>query len=139
MPLPSPGDLPDPGIESGLLHSRQTLCCLSHHCGLITNSIYVYSACVFKSEYESVSHSIMSGSATPWNVAYQAPLSMGILQARILEWVATLGWKSGLLHCRQILYHLSHQGSPKSNINAGFLCFLLQFFGCIVATWVISF
>ena len=24
---------------------------------------------------------------TPWGVAYQAPLSMGILQARILEWV----------------------------------------------------
>ena len=27
-------------------------------------------------------------SATPWTVASQAPLSMGILQARILEWVA---------------------------------------------------
>ena len=25
--------------------------------------------------------------ATPWTVALQAPLSMGILQARILEWV----------------------------------------------------
>ena len=24
----------------------------------------------------------------PWTVAFQAPLSMGILQARILEWVA---------------------------------------------------
>jgi len=24
----------------------------------------------------------------------------------------TQGWNSGLLHCRQILYHLSHQGSP---------------------------
>ena len=22
------------------------------------------------------------------------------------------GWNSGLLHCRQMLYHLSHQGSP---------------------------
>ena len=45
----------------------------------------------------------------------------GILQARILEWVAipisrgifsTRGLKPGLLQCRQILYHLSHQGSP---------------------------
>ena len=27
-------------------------------------------------------------SATPWTVAHQALLSMGILQARILEWVA---------------------------------------------------
>ena len=25
--------------------------------------------------------------ATPWTVAHQAPLSVGILQARILEWV----------------------------------------------------
>ena len=44
----------------------------------------------------------------------------GILQARILEWVAisffkeifpTQGWNPGLPHCRQMLYHLSHQGS----------------------------
>ena len=33
--------------------------------------------------------SVMSDSfATPWTVAHQAPLSMGILQASILEWVA---------------------------------------------------
>ena len=44
----------------------------------------------------------------------------GILQARILEWVAipvsrgifpVQGLNLDLLHCRQILYHLSHQGS----------------------------
>ena len=44
----------------------------------------------------------------------------GILQARILEWVAILfprgvfltqGSNPVLLHCREILYHLSHQGS----------------------------
>ena len=42
----------------------------------------------------------------------------GILQARILEWVAISFWRSlpnpgiepGLLHCRQTLYHVSHQG-----------------------------
>ena len=28
--------------------------------------------------------------ATPWSTAHQAPLSMGILQVRILEWVAML-------------------------------------------------
>ena len=32
----------------------------------------------------------MSISATPWTVAHQAPLSMEILQAGILEWVAIL-------------------------------------------------
>ena len=44
-----------------------------------------------------------------------------ILQAELLEWVAipisrgdfpTQGLNPGLLHCRQILYPLSHQGSP---------------------------
>ena len=61
--------------------------------------------------------------ASPWTVAHQAPLFMGFLffQARILEWVAcpppgdlpNPGIKPGLLHCRRILYHLSHQGSPR--------------------------
>ena len=45
----------------------------------------------------------------------------GILQARILEWVAmtSLGdlpiqeLNPGLLHSRHVLYHLNHQGSPR--------------------------
>ena len=47
----------------------------------------------------------------------------GILQARILDGVhshsllqgifPTQGSNPGLLHCRQILYRLSHQGSPE--------------------------
>ena len=41
----------------------------------------------------------------------------GILRARILKWIAipfSRGSSSprDLLHCRQILYHLSHHGSP---------------------------
>ena len=36
------------------------------------------------------SHSVVSDSATPWTVACQAPLSMGIPQARILDWVVTM-------------------------------------------------
>ena len=35
-----------------------------------------------------VSLSVLSNSATLWTAACQAPLSMGILQKRILEWVA---------------------------------------------------
>ena len=36
-----------------------------------------------------LSHSVVSGLfATPWTVAHQAPLSMEILQARIVEWIA---------------------------------------------------
>ena len=30
LPFPSPGDLPDPGIEPESLHCRQMLGCLSH-------------------------------------------------------------------------------------------------------------
>ena len=51
----------------------------------------------------------------------------GILQARILEWVAfpllqgifpIQGSNQALLHCRQILYQLSYQGSPWNGINS---------------------
>ena len=65
---------------------------------------------------------------TPRTVAHQTPLSMGLLQARILEWVAipsfqgtfpTQGSNPGLLHCRQILYRLRHQGSPRNKNDDG--------------------
>ena len=37
-----------------------------------------------------LSHSVVSDFATPGTVPHQAPLSMGILQARIVEWIALL-------------------------------------------------
>ena len=55
----------------------------------------------------------MSRSATPWTVAHQAPLSVGIFQARILEWAAMPSSRGSfqprdqtqvLLHYRKILY-----------------------------------
>ena len=100
----------------------------------------------------------------PWTVAHQGPLSMGILQARILEWAAmpssrqgifptqvapalqadslpseppgkpkntgvgslslpqgifpTQELNRGLLHCSQILYQPSYQGSPTNKITS---------------------
>ena len=60
-------------------------------------------------------HSAVSNSLWPHGLVH------GILQARILEWVAfpfykgifpTQGLNPGLPHCRQILYQLSHKGSP---------------------------
>ena len=47
----------------------------------------------------------------------------GIFQAIVLEWIAisfsrdlpNSGLEPGLPHCRQTLYHLSHQGSPQIN------------------------
>ena len=45
----------------------------------------------------------------------------------------TQGWEPGLLHCRQILYHLSHQGSPVIIIGNVIKCLVypkpLQYFG----------
>ena len=47
--------------------------CIEHECGMF-----------FFLLPSSVSCSAVSNSATPWTVAYQAPLSMGIHRARIL-------------------------------------------------------
>ena len=60
---------------------------------------------------------------TPWTVGCQAPLSMGFstrvgchfrLQGNFLtrDWTCISCTTDCLLHCRQILYHLSHWGSP---------------------------
>ena len=65
----------------------------------------------------SESYSVVSGSLWPHGL-YTVH---GILQARIPEWVAvpfsrgifpTQESNPGLPHCRQIIYQLSHQGSP---------------------------
>ena len=58
--------------------------------------------------------------ATPWTVAYQAPLSMGFSGNStgvdfhfLLQGIfPTQGLNPGLPHCRQTLDRLSHQGSP---------------------------
>ena len=70
----------------------------------------------------SVSHSVVSDSLRPHGLYSLTGSSVhGILQARILEWVAISssweiflfqGSKSILLYYRQILYYVSHQGSP---------------------------
>ena len=65
----------------------------------------------------SVSHSVVSNSATPQAVARQALLSMRFPRQ---EYWKGLPFPSPrkesnqdlLLHCRQILYHLNHQGTP---------------------------
>ena len=38
----------------------------------------------------------------------------GVIWHSLLQIFPTQGLNLGLLHCRQILYHLSHQESPKS-------------------------
>ena len=43
----------------------------------------------YKDISESKGHSVVPNSATPWTVTCQPPSVHGILQERILEWVAT--------------------------------------------------
>ena len=79
---------------------------------------------------KSISCSVMSNHfATPQTVAHQAPLSMEFSRQEYWSGLLfpspgifpTQGSNPGLLHCRQILYHLSYQGSPcfseKGKIN----------------------
>ena len=57
----------------------------------------------------------MSDSVIPWTVACQTVLSMGFSRVgchHLLQGIfPTQGANPGLPHCRQTLYHLSHQGS----------------------------
>ena len=63
--------------------------------------------------------------ATPWTRARQGPLSMGFSRQEywrglhfLLQGIfLTQGSKPGLLHCRQILYPGSYEGSPIKNIG----------------------
>ena len=68
----------------------------------------------------SFSRSVVSNSLRPMDYPNPNPPGScvhGLLQARILEWVAVpfsrasspLRLNPGLLHCRQILYHLNHR------------------------------
>ena len=58
-------------------------------------------------------------SVNPRTISLPCSSVHGIFQARVLEWVAfsfssifpTQGSNLGLPHCRQTLYHLSHQGN----------------------------
>ena len=62
----------------------------------------------------------MSDSCDPMDRGAWQAIACGILQARILEWIAISFSRSsqpqelnpGLLHCRQMLYQRSYKGSP---------------------------
>ena len=78
---------------------------------------------------------------TPWTAAHQAPPSMEFSRQ---EYWSGLPFSSpgdlpdpgienpGLLHCRQMLYCLSHQGSPRSllNLSCIFLILVSRLFIC---------
>ena len=99
-PFPSPGDLPDPGLNSRLLHCQvdfffffflttepPTALCLAQHIFPIGEILHVC-AC-----------SVMCADSLQRH---------GLWPTRLL-----CSLNLDLPHCRQILYHLNHQGSPK--------------------------
>ena len=61
---------------------------------------------------------------TPWTGARQALLSMGFSRQeywREQPFLSPVNLpKQGLLHCRQILYHFSHQGCPERMVQVNF-------------------
>ena len=62
---------------------------------------------------ESESHSVMSNSLRPHLTSLQS-MDTGVGSLFFLQGIfPTQGSNPGLLHCRWILYQLSHQGSPR--------------------------
>ena len=99
LPFPSPGDLPDPGIEPGspVLHADSLLSQPSGN--------------------QSESWSVMSDSLpphglySPWDSPGQ---TTGVGGLSLLQGIfPTQGSNPGLPHCGWILYQLSHEGSPR--------------------------
>ena len=77
LPCPPPGDLLNPGTEPTSLFPA------------LADGFFITSATWEAPKIVVLMLSHVQLFVTPWTVAHQAPLSMGIFQARILEWVAT--------------------------------------------------
>ena len=105
------GTFPTQGSNPGLPHCRQILYQLSHK-GIYTK-IYM---CVLASLI--ISHSLRPHGMRPtmflcpWNSTGQ---NTGVDSLSLLQGIfPTQGSNPGLLHCRWILYQLTHKGSPKA-------------------------
>ena len=69
--------------------------------------------------------SVVSNSVTPWTVAHRLLCpwdfpgkNTGVCCHFLLQGIFPIQrLNPGLLHCRQALYHLSHQGSPEGAVH----------------------
>ena len=108
LPCPHPGDLPGPGIEPASLMFTA-----------LAGRFFTKSATgkpLSLSESEScsvVSDSLRPhGLYSPWNFPGQ---NTGVGSLFLLQGIfPTQRLNPGLPHCRQILYQLSHKGSPRT-------------------------
>ena len=73
---------------------------------------------------KSESRSVLSNSATPWTSPWNSPgQNPGMGSLSLLQGIfPTQGLKPGLLHCRHMLYQLSHKEKPQLFIK--FMTFL---------------
>ena len=94
---------------------------------------------VWNGSLHCVSCWVVSDSVTPWTVARQAPMSMGFPRQEYGSGLPfpfpgdiflTMGSNPGLPHCRQFLYHLSHQGRPNGRFHSFLHHFLFFFLLC---------
>ena len=98
LPLPSPGDVPNPGIKPAFPAWQADSLPLSHEerksesCSIVSNSLQPH------------------GLYSPWNSPGQ---NSGVGGRSLLQRIfPTHELNPGLWHCGRILYQLSHQGSP---------------------------
>ena len=89
--------------------------------GLMMEHRNVEKALLPKLNKVSVRCSVLPDSATPWTVACVCQWNFpgkntGVDSHFLLQKIFLIqGLNPGLLHCRQVLYHLSHQGNPQWN------------------------
>ena len=115
LPFPPPGDIPDPGIEPAS-PTLQADALPSDHQGsfICWPTVLLLRVCMLS----RFSHVQLC--ATLWTVACQVSLSLGFpgkntgvgCHAHLQGIFPTQGLDPDLPHCRQILYQLSHKGSP---------------------------
>ena len=138
------GIFPTQGSNPDLPHCRQTLYHLSHQGSPLTkygelndlahshrqvapsDFTHVFSCCSFTELCPSLCdlHGLQPARVLcPWNSPGK---NTGVGSHSLLQGIfPTQGWNPGLLHCRRILYHLSHQGSPYLEFTQGYFHLML--------------
>ena len=110
LPFPSPGDLPNPGIEPTSPALQADSLSLSHQGGPLHRIMHTCEAA------SVISNSLRHMDCSPPGSSvhrYSPSKNTGVGCHALLQGTfPTQGSNPGLPHCRWILYRLNHQGSP---------------------------
>ena len=115
LPFPSPGIFPTQGSNPGVLHCRQTLYPLSHQ----GSPASIREAQEYWSEYPIPSPGDLPSPRIEPRSPQGKLKNTGVGSLSLLQGIFPTQESRGLLHCRRILYQLSHQGSPFGNCGGG--------------------